>query len=50
MFGSKDDSHPAVNYLLNIAGSHYVGGKLRGVEPPTYYDFKTAARHPCRVA
>ncbi len=40
VFGSTDEAHPAVHYLNNIAHPVYVGGKLRGVEAPTHYDFK----------
>ena len=40
VFGTPDDvCHPAVNYLFNEAGSHYLGGKLTGVQLPSYYDF-----------
>ncbi len=39
VFGADDKAHPAVSYLHNIAGSHYVGGKLEGLELPSYYDF-----------
>ena len=49
VFGSTDDTHPAVNYLFNQAGSHYLGGKLRGVEAPTYYDFKGLRESPAEV-
>lgn len=40
VFGTGDQAHPAVHYLHYIAGPVYVGGKLRGIEPPTHYDFK----------
>ncbi|MCH8060695.1 MAG: bifunctional sulfate adenylyltransferase/adenylylsulfate kinase [Proteobacteria bacterium] len=40
VYGSNDDAHPAVNYLKKIGNSVYVGGRLRGVEVPTHYDFK----------
>ena len=49
VFGTTDDTHPAVNTLFNQAGSHYVGGKLRGVEAPTYYDFKSLREPPAEV-
>ncbi len=49
VFGTTDDTHPAVNYLFNKAGSHYVGGKLRGIEPPVYYDFKLLRDTPSEV-
>jgi sulfate adenylyltransferase len=40
VFGSEDQTHPGVNYLMNHANPVYVGGRLRGVEPPMHYDFK----------
>ena len=48
-FGSNDMAHPAVNYLHNIAGSVYLGGKLTGVEKPTHYDFKLLREDPAEV-
>lgn len=40
VFGTEDQSHPGVNFLMNHANPVYVGGKLRGVESPIHYDFK----------
>jgi len=40
VFGTTDEAHPAVRYLMRQAHPVYIGGKLRGVEPPTHYDFK----------
>ena len=40
VYGTTDAAHPAVHYLNDIANPVYVGGKLRGIEPPTHYDFK----------
>ena len=39
VFGTEDELHPAVNYLNNIAGAVYLGGKIKGVEAPKHYDF-----------
>ena len=44
VFGANDDAHPAVHYLHNIAGDHYIGGRLEGIEAPVHYDFR-AQRH-----
>ncbi len=49
VFGTTDDTHPAVNYLFHKAGSHYIGGKLRGVEVPTFYDFKLLRDTPAEL-
>lgn len=39
VFGSADTAHPAVSYLMNQAGSYYIGGKIEGMQLPFYYDF-----------
>ncbi len=49
VFGTTDEKHPAVHYLNNIANPVYVGGTLRGVEPPTHYDFKHLRDTPAEV-
>jgi sulfate adenylyltransferase len=40
VFGTEDEAHPGVNHLLHRTYPVYVGGRLRGVEAPTHYDFK----------
>lgn len=40
VFGTEDRAHPGVRYLFEEAGEVYLGGRLRGFEPPTHYDFK----------
>ena len=49
VFGTSDDSHPAVDYLMHRAGPVYLGGKVRGVEPPTFYDFKLLRDTPSEL-
>lgn len=49
VFGSADEAHPAVDYLFNRAGNVYIGGKIRGLEPPTYYDFKLLRDTPSEL-
>lgn len=44
VFGTDDAAHPAVNYLHNIAGEWYIGGKISGLNLPRYYDY-TQHRH-----
>ena len=44
VFGTSSREHPAVDYLMNQAGSYYLGGTLEGVSLPRQYDFK-AIRH-----
>jgi sulfate adenylyltransferase len=40
VFGTTDEKHPGVSYLVRQSGEVYLGGKLRGVEAPMHYDFK----------
>jgi len=49
VFGSTNREHPAVSYLFDHAGSHYVGGTLEVLELPHHYDFKTLRMAPAEV-
>jgi sulfate adenylyltransferase len=49
VFGTTDDTHPGVDYLLHRSGPVYLGGKVRGVEPPTFYDFKLLRDTPSEL-
>jgi sulfate adenylyltransferase len=40
VFGTTDESHPGVHYLMTRANPVCVGGRLTGLEAPTHYDFK----------
>lgn len=49
VFGTTDTAHPAVNFLLNRSNPVYLGGKLRGVEAPTHYDFRGLRHSPAEL-
>lgn len=49
VYGTTDDTHPAVNFLANQSNPVYVGGQVRGIEPPTYYDFKLLRDTPSEL-
>jgi sulfate adenylyltransferase len=49
VYGTTDETHPAVNYLNNIGNPVYIGGKLLGVEAPTHYDFKHLRDRPAEL-
>ena len=49
VYGTADDTHPAVGYLMHRSGPVYLGGRIRGVEPPTYYDFKLLRDSPSEL-
>jgi len=40
IFGTVDEAHPGVRYLMQQVNPAYLGGRLKGVEPPNHYDFK----------
>jgi sulfate adenylyltransferase len=49
VFGSDDVAHPGVDYALNRANPVYLGGSLKGIEPPHHYDFKHLRDTPADV-
>jgi sulfate adenylyltransferase len=49
VFGTEDARHPGVDYLHNTAGPVYIGGVVRGVEPPSHYDFKALRHSPAEM-
>ena len=44
LFGTADPAHPGVERLLHKTHAFYVGGRIEGVEAPSYHSF-TALRH-----
>ena len=49
VYGSEDEAHPGVHYLMNLANPVYVGGRVRGVEAPIHYDFKYLRDTPAEL-
>jgi len=49
VFGTEDLAHPGVNYLMNTAHPVYLGGKLRGLEAPSHYDFRALRDTPAET-
>ncbi|HEX5788815.1 MAG TPA: bifunctional sulfate adenylyltransferase/adenylylsulfate kinase [Woeseiaceae bacterium] len=49
VFGTTDDLHPAVAFLKNRSNPVYVGGRIYGIEPPIYYDFKLLRDTPSEL-
>ncbi|MEX2577266.1 MAG: bifunctional sulfate adenylyltransferase/adenylylsulfate kinase [Halofilum sp. (in: g-proteobacteria)] len=49
VYGADDSAHPGVHYLHNEAHSVYIGGRVRGIEEPTYYDFKHLRNTPTQL-
>lgn len=46
---TTDDSHPAVNYLLNESNPVYIGGPIKGLMLPKQYDYTELRRTPAQV-
>ncbi|MGA9855069.1 MAG: bifunctional sulfate adenylyltransferase/adenylylsulfate kinase [Gammaproteobacteria bacterium] len=49
VFGTQDELHPGVSYLLRKSNPVYLGGRLLGIEPPTHYDFRQLRLTPQQV-
>ena len=46
IFGTKDLSHPGVDYLLNCSNNIYIGGKVKLIDFPHHYDYKDLRLSP----
>lgn len=44
-----DETHPAVNYLLNESNPVYIGGPVQGLMLPKQYDYKSLRHTPKEV-
>jgi sulfate adenylyltransferase len=40
VYGTMDDSHPGVRYLLDAVNPVYIGGRVEGVQAPVHHDFE----------
>ena len=49
VYQTQDEAHPGVDYLYNRAREVYLGGKLRGIEPPIHYDFRLLRDSPSEL-
>ncbi|SPD76297.1 Sulfate adenylyltransferase [uncultured Desulfobacterium sp.] len=49
VYGTADADHPGVYQLFHQTGSHYVGGKVEGVNMPLHFDFKQLRLTPLEV-
>ncbi|NHZ86615.1 MAG: bifunctional sulfate adenylyltransferase/adenylylsulfate kinase, partial [Planctomycetia bacterium] len=49
VFGTVDETHPAVNYLLNFTNPTYVGGVLEGMTAPKHYDYQGLRHTPLEL-
>lgn len=49
VFGTSSTEHPAVEYLFDRVGSHYIGGDLEGIQMPPHYDFLDLRHTPAQL-
>ena len=49
VFGTLDETHPGVYYLLNHTGNWYLGGSVELVSLPIYYDFLELRHTPAAL-
>lgn len=48
-YGTKDVSHPGVNYLYNGSGKFYIGGTIEAINLPIHSDFRQLRQTPAEI-
>jgi len=49
VYGTASPSHPGVAHLLEQTHTHYVGGRVEGVQLPAHYDFRSLRFTPAEL-
>ena len=49
VFGTNDDTHPGVAYLMQRTNPVYVAGELEGIQGPSHYDYRELRLTPKEV-
>jgi len=49
VFGTVDENHAGVDYLMNRTHPWYVGGSIEGMQLPVHYDFRLLRRTPTEL-
>ena len=49
VYGTMDENHPGVNYLLHESNSVYIGGSVEGVHTPKHYDYQDLRHTPTQL-
>jgi sulfate adenylyltransferase len=49
VFGTTDETHPAVNYLYHQSNPVYLGGTLEGIALPHHYDYQDLRHTPTEL-
>jgi sulfate adenylyltransferase len=48
-YGTTDQGHPGVAYLLQRTHPYYIAGRLEGIQPPVHYDFRSFRLSPAEL-
>lgn len=49
VYGTRDMSHPGVEYLFNSTGTHYAGGAVEGIQFPLHFAFRRYRHTPLEI-
>ena len=49
VYGTIDETHPGVNYLLHESNPIYIGGSVEGVHVPKHYDYQDLRHTPAQL-
>jgi len=49
VYGTTRTTHQGVNYLYNVEGDYYIGGKVEVLSPPLHFDFKQLRMTPQEI-
>ncbi len=49
VYGTRDQAHPAADYLFNQSGGTYIGGRLEALSLPLHFDFKQLRMTPAET-
>jgi sulfate adenylyltransferase len=49
VYGTRDETHPGVRYLLNSVNPVYIGGRIEGVQAPMHHDFEALWDTPAEM-
>jgi len=49
VYGTIDETHPGVNYLVHESNPIYIGGSVEGVHVPKHYDYQGLRHTPAQL-
>ena len=49
VYGTADETHPGVNYLVHESNPIYIGGSVEGVHVPKHYDYQGLRHTPAQL-